>query len=444
MTGFPSEREIRAASVRSVVAARLCTGCGTCVCACPQGAVRMRETPAGLLEANVSAALCSACGSCLDCCPGRGLELLIPDDADAFRGRVLVAYRGFASDSDTRARAQSGGLVTALLTYLLESGAVDEALITETPKDGSLRPHARRVASADDVLQACGSKYCPVAANAALTGVPEGARVAAVCLGCHAHGVRLMQRRTPALRESVPIVIGLVCDRVLMASAVTLMCRDAGIDQDSLESLEYRSKERSGWPGEVAFVLRSGERLFRPSALRTESKEFMTPPRCRLCFDKFNVLSDIVVGDPWGLPAPARQGESILLARTERGREVVDAAAAAGYVTLHTVESQVVFRGQSLEAKREAWRAAQSAWRWLGGRPPRFTTHGQGLIADAGLRASLGMYIALMRNLRVAQSGSVSAAVVRVSRQRRRVRLIRRARGLIRAGFRLAGRITPA
>ncbi len=419
MSGAPPCPEVSAASVQSVVAEHLCTGCGTCVAVCPDGAVSMRETPAGLLEAQVSVLACSACGLCLTVCAGRGMDLELPQGVDPLRGRVLGAYRGFATDPTIRARGQSGGIVTALLAQLLDSRLAEEAVVTDMPADGSLRARARRVHTVASVRDAAGSKYQPVAVNAALRSDGSDARTAAVCLGCHAHGVRLLQRRRPQLAERISPIIGLFCDRTLMATAADVMCRAAGLPRDVIQAVEYRSTERCGWPGEVAFDMQSGERLFYPASLRLEIKDFLTPPRCRLCFDKFNVLSDVAVGDPWGLDDPASDGESVVLVRTEEGRRLVDAARAAGVVELRPVDSDAVFTGQAVERRRSMVAAAQAAWRWLGGRPPTFTSCGMPILPEAEAREAMRAYLALRRNLATAQSLTPGDVSRRVSEQRR-------------------------
>lgn len=42
----------------------LCTGCGSCIAACPPGAITFEEDCARIDEA-----VCSECGSCLEECP---------------------------------------------------------------------------------------------------------------------------------------------------------------------------------------------------------------------------------------------------------------------------------------------------------------------------------------------------------------------------------------
>ena len=90
----------------------------------------MVETSGGLLFAQVAAETCIACGLCLRACGGAYLAPeLLPGHIDPFKGEVLAAYYGYASDPEIRLKGQSGGVVTALLAFMLESGRVDQAEI---------------------------------------------------------------------------------------------------------------------------------------------------------------------------------------------------------------------------------------------------------------------------------------------------------------------------
>jgi coenzyme F420 hydrogenase subunit beta len=427
MTG-PAIARTEEHSVESVVRHHLCVGCGTCILACSENALQIVQTPAGLVEAHVDSSRCKGCSSCLEVCPGRGHELCLEEDVDPAQGPVITAWRGAAASPDTRARGQSGGVVTALLEYLTASRTVDSALVTTMPADGTLQVAASCVSQADSLRAAAGSKYCPVPVNASLVERCEGTRTAVVALGCHTQGIRLAERAGYLDPKSVTVVIGLVCDRVLLHSAIQLMCLDAGVRYGDVLSLDYRSKESRGLRGNVLFSLRSGEKVSMPSSLRIDAKEVMTPTRCRMCLDKLNVFSDIVVGDPWGVPVPAPEGESVLLVRTERGRQVVDAAVAAGELILEPLDPSRVFEGQEVTTRRANVMAAQAAWRLLGGRIP--APHGEDEMHSESLFTTLKMYVYLRLGLRLARSSTTHEAIRRATHQRRWIRRLRRLEAL--------------
>ena len=54
----------------AIIDPELCTGCETCVDACPAGAIRMEDA-----KAKIDAGLCIDCGACVDECPSGAIRL---------------------------------------------------------------------------------------------------------------------------------------------------------------------------------------------------------------------------------------------------------------------------------------------------------------------------------------------------------------------------------
>jgi len=350
-------------------------GCGTCQVICPVGAILMRETPGGLLVAQVDLEKCTSCARCRSVCPGTLLEPgLMPDGTDPFTGSVLRAYVAQARDTDVLHGAQSGGAVSGLLCHLLQSGMIDGALVTAMPRDGSLRPRACVATTRDELLQARGSKYCPVAVNLALDkdGCANGRQIAFVGLPCHVHGLRNLQIHSPEKTRGVRIVIGLVCAGVLSYHAIDHLIHQSGLDTDHALDIQYRSKGRNGWPGDVRVRSEDGTEYWVPAEKRHRCKPVFEAFPCRLCFDQMNVLSDVVVGDPWGV-RETKEGHSVVIARTEAGLNAVLSAERAGALTLEPVAPEDVFAGQTVDTRhRRDWTAFTTAWQRMGNVVPDF------------------------------------------------------------------------
>lgn len=68
----------------AVVDQDLCTGCASCVAACPFLAISMQSGPGLLDVARVDPILCSACGNCAVACPSKAIELPLSSDAALF------------------------------------------------------------------------------------------------------------------------------------------------------------------------------------------------------------------------------------------------------------------------------------------------------------------------------------------------------------------------
>jgi coenzyme F420 hydrogenase subunit beta len=80
------------------------------------------------------------------------------------------------------------------------------------------------------------------------------------------------------------------------------------------------------------------------------------PYRCHLCPDGTGEFADISCGDPWYRRVEeGEQGQSLVLVRTERGREILRGAMEAGYVVLERADPSILEASQSnLRRKRAA------------------------------------------------------------------------------------------
>jgi coenzyme F420 hydrogenase subunit beta len=127
-------------NVEEVAKYHLCLCCDTCTVVCPLKAISLVETINGLLIPEVNSSTCNVCGLCLKVCPGTHLEKgLLSPQTDTFKGNVIIAYCEQAVDKEILRNGQSGGVVTALLEHLLDSGLIDNEHVTQMQQDGSLR-----------------------------------------------------------------------------------------------------------------------------------------------------------------------------------------------------------------------------------------------------------------------------------------------------------------
>jgi coenzyme F420 hydrogenase subunit beta len=295
---------------------------------------------------------------------------MIAEGTDLFAGPVRACYLVQHRRHEVLAAAQSGGVVTGLLLHLLESGRLDRALVTVMPTDGSLRPYSVLTKDPAVIRQSCGSKYCPVSLNARLSEIDAKERIAVVGLPCHLHGVAHLCRHLQRWRRENLLLIGLVCDRVLSFRAMDYLVHRAGLRRQDVRSLRFRSKQRKGWPGDVRIITRDGKSHFLPARERIACKDLFTPQRCRLCFDKMNILSDITCGDPHGLSKDVK-GRSAVLARTSEGQSAVQAAIQAGVFGSRSISADDLFAGQKIENKRRDYAAYVELWNARGRTAPR-------------------------------------------------------------------------
>ena len=96
----------------------------------------------------------------------------------------------------------------------MENGIIDGAMVTKMSSKVPLEPEVMIARNKKDIINASGSKYCPVEISNGLEHILENeGRYAVVGLPCHLHGLRLLERKYPRLKKQIVIRIGLFCKR---------------------------------------------------------------------------------------------------------------------------------------------------------------------------------------------------------------------------------------
>lgn len=363
-------------SIAAVAASRLCCSCGACAWACPQNAITYVETVGGYLLPKLDPGVCTECGICLSICPGAGLLPAVAArlPADPFAGIACQAYVGRAIDERLYANSQSGGIVSALLAHALDSGTIGGVIAAVMVEGTPPRTVARLVKNASALHDTQKSKYCPVPLLSILSEVEKQDRpVAFVGVGCQLHGLHNLCEQLPRLKGKIAFTIGLICDRTMTYAATDYLLKRTHTSAKDSKLLHFRDKACGGYPGSVHVVCSGGVSVCLPPSARMAIKDHFTPARCRLCFDKMNVLADITAGDPWGISGVDRiGGESLAVIRTDLGRHLFHSALDRRAVTARPIDYQQALLGQGIEHKRIDWRGYVDAWSELAFPLPSF------------------------------------------------------------------------
>ncbi len=288
----------------------------------------------------------------------------------AFLGPVVGAWEAWASDPGVRSSGSSGGVLTALVEWLLENDAADVAVgAAADPQDPAATiTVVRRKGST--FLDTAGSRYGP-ASNAE---AQEAYRPRAVFVGkpCESYAVRSALRERAV--EDQPLLLSFFCAGVPSQEATTALVRQLGLGDAPIQSLRYRG---NGWPGlftvddvagrraSVSYEESWGEHLGRRLQWR-----------CKICPDGVGESADIAAGDFWyagddGRPAFAeRPGRSALVARTARGRAVIEQAIRAGVIVAETVSPDSIAAVQPYQVRRRQTLAGRLVGSALAGRRP--------------------------------------------------------------------------
>lgn len=368
-------------NIKRITEELLCSGCGTCNTICGHQAITMRKTSTmGLLYADIDIDKCTDCGLCLKMCPSA--QILKQKDnitREQIIGNIKDCYIGRSLDKDVFDNAQSGGIVTTILTFLFTKGLIDAAVSCRmeyaipTPYI-----HYTILTSPEELKQNQKSCYTQVDIVSALKETSQYKSVAVVGIPCHIQGVSNLI----ALKKysNIKYRIGLICDKTYTDTYMDAIMYGEKIPSGEVR-INYRQKNfyhdgtfYSYQQAPIVVENRKKEITIIPNTKRVFLKEQFAVPKCKLCWDKLNSLADIVLGDPWGLKGKynENEGDSVIIVRSNLGKQLLNDLSAEMLIKLSQVSIEEVAEGQHVsirvanikkidfEEKQKSWRIVEA------------------------------------------------------------------------------------
>jgi coenzyme F420 hydrogenase subunit beta len=401
-------------ALRRILRADCCTGCGACATV-SGGAITMAMTPAGVLRPQAVAPLPDATDEIIsDICPGVRLAQTSREGHDHPLWGPLIAVRtGAATDRDLRHHASSGGALSALLVYLLDTGSVDRVVQVAASAASPIENATVETVCAEGVRRAAGSRYGPSAPLADLDRqLASPGRFALVGKPCDIAAARALARHDPRIAEKIPVMLSFFCAGVPSLHGTHAILDRLNVDAGALAGFRYRG---DGWPGRCTATLRdtaSASMSYAESWGDILSKHVQF--RCKICPDGSGGFADVVCGDAWhcderGYPAfEEHEGRSLVLTRSGPGEDLVRQAIAAGYLSAGEIGADDIEAMQPSQANRKRLVLSRlAAMALLGRRPPRF----QGLqltraARSGNLWASIRNFLGMARRLARARAAN--------------------------------------
>ena len=342
----------------------------------------MDWTPEGLLQPSDQRKCLPKCRRCLAVCPFQDHDKDESSLANARFGQIpgiqhtpetgyhLKAFVGCAKGY--RERGASGGLASWFLASLLEKGEVDRVICVQPNPDPARLFVYAVTASTDEVRAGAKSAYYPVELSQAIqTMLREKKRYAVIGLPCFLKALRLAMLTDQRLQERVVVLAGLVCGQTKSRAFSEYLIRSKEIAPEQVRSFSFREKDANR-PASSFFarVTASAKTVCLPwtglYGTTWLSGEF-TPRACRFCDDVFAEVADVGFMDAW-LPEYTKDGRgtSIVLARSELARQVIESGMAQSETSLVPIAVDKVIASQAgvVEQKR-----TQLAYRlWIAGK----------------------------------------------------------------------------
>lgn len=355
-------------NIKPVSDSYLCSNCGACYTICPKDAISFHKTSIGRYYAIVNDK-CIDCGLCQKVCPSLDLQNLHSMLEDRFVGKIIKAYIGRATNDQIFRNAQSGGVATAIVAYLLDGGLIDAAVVCKMEFDTTPKVIPFVVENVNQLYETQRSCYTPVTLLTALKEVSNKKSVAVVGIPCHIEGITSLMKVSNKF-ANISYKIGLICDRTECETLQDVIKSYPPIPVSTKIKISWRKKyieQNNSYNYETAPIeieRENGSISILPRHYRTALKEMFTPPRCRLCYDKINIFADIVLGDPWRLEgADNLKGESLVFSRTDKGQKLLEEMLQNGCLIMRDLnDNSAPLHSQIIDERRKTVAAASKVF----------------------------------------------------------------------------------
>ncbi len=325
-----------------IVGRGLCIGCGLCESVAGRARVELVATADGRERPLVKRPLDNATLRAInDVCPGTRIEgadsqRLAPGTAvDPIWGPVARAVRGHAADPVLRHRGASGGALSALAEFLLQSGRAEVIVHVAASGRAPMRSQRHLSINRRDVLEACGSRYGPAAPLRGFLALLEAGRpFALIGKPCDVGAVRNLARVDPRVDRHMRYTLSMICGGASELGKSQDVLERWGVAERDLALFRYRGH---GSPGRTHIETRDGRvRELTYGEMWEDEATWQLQSRCKICPDAIGEAADVVAGDTWpdGSPQGEDAGFNSIVARTAAGTELLEAALAAGALTM--------------------------------------------------------------------------------------------------------------
>lgn len=242
-----------------------------------------------------------------------------------------------ANNETIRQTGASGGMISAILIYLLESGQIDGAVVTGMSKEKPWLTQPYIATTESEILEAAQSKYIITSVNEILPEIEAfNGRLAYVGLPGQVQSIRKLQEINDPSVKNIKYIFGPFYGNTLHFSSVRSFLRSYKIkDYQNISKLYFRYGE---WPGNMRVEMSDGRAVELPKFHANYLIPFHIMKNSLLCTDLANEFADISGGDAWAPVYEERgKGFSMVLGRTAEGMRILSEMEQKGLITLQSI-----------------------------------------------------------------------------------------------------------
>ena len=321
------------ANIKRIIDNGMCLGCGLCEAV---GDLRMQISENGFYRPLVIPTDKDTTGKIWKLCPGIRIENKNKSNTEVW-GHIEMVANAWAKDSSIRQCSSSGGVISSLAIYLLESHKVDGVLHIGSIEGDYLHNKLFVSRTREDVLKRSASRYAPALVFSEIFKILESTgddTFAFIGKPCDIAAIRNLQEEYLLFKERIPYCLAIFCAGMPSYNATERVISTFN-HQGTPVSLRYRG---DGWPGFFKVDYEDGSSFkmtYNDSWGKILGRDLGF--RCKICADGIGLLADIACGDAWhtkdGYPDfTESDGCNFCFIRTQKGKSLFENAVRCGYL----------------------------------------------------------------------------------------------------------------
>lgn len=367
-------------NLNHVVNANLCLGCGLCTLNLnEEHKIEMHYSNNrgySLPKINNINSLNAQIG--FDACPGKGYkidslakEYKFGDQYNEDLGLFDNIFSVTSTDSKILENAASSGIMTTILDYMIKSSIIDKAIVTKFDYMES-GPIASPILTKEynELLNAQGSKYCPVDFSQVLKELKENKgknSYAFVGTPCQIASLRYIQKNIQNL--GIKYFIGNFCGGFKSYNNLKRLININKINPADVNYFRFRG---GGQPGSMK--IKTSKNISEvPYPEYVKMTGYSKVKRCHFCVDATAELADFSCGDAW-LPEflKTKNPTSIVITRTREATTLLEQMTNLKLISSDFLSPEKTIQSQlaNIETKKYRQRGRIKLYKLLGQKLP--------------------------------------------------------------------------
>ncbi|KAF0202118.1 MAG: hypothetical protein FD170_2089 [Bacteroidetes bacterium] len=367
--------------LKNIMRSDLCNRCGSCV-GLSDGKIvftdregKFRPVVIQEPDENESARLLNACA---------GKNFSFPDYREHFypaapgfhtyTGPFHGIFIAHSTDEKIRRAGASGGMISAILIYLLRSKQIEGAVVTGMSHKKPWLAESYIATSEEEIIEAAQSKYIITSVNEILPEISAfKGRLAYVGLPGQVQSIRKLQKTGDKTVENIKYIFGPFYGNTLQFSSVRSFLRSYKIrDYQNISKLWFRYGE---WPGNMRIEMTDGRSVELPKFHANYLIPFHILKNSLLCTDLSNEFTDISGGDAWAPVYEERgKGFSMVLSRTPEGARILNEMESEGLISLSPISADeaITMHSHGYDLKKRGTFIRMKFRKWMGKSNPDY------------------------------------------------------------------------